>query len=196
LPIRRCVSPRSFETILCLIAASARQQFGSLQQRTFPIYFKLNAIVSSGLLFAWIRNHNTVIAQLAHPTVPDVTQAYALGAVAIAHALNIVWFGPATSKYVTWQLYSFAPPHLFHRLLTVRLKLEKEEGKDAHDPNVSLSCDRCTCPTNYCLKASTDMKKLNAKFARLHGYSSLANLVAFLSLVFHGLWIGSYGIGA
>ena len=51
-------------------------------------------------------------------------------------------------------------------------------------------------PTNYFLKVSTDMKKLNAKFARLHGYSSLANLIAFLGLVFHGLWIGSYGIGA
>ncbi|KAI0281597.1 hypothetical protein BGY98DRAFT_190655 [Russula aff. rugulosa BPL654] len=139
-----------------------RQQFGALQQRLFPVYFNLNAIVSSGLLFAWIRNHSTVIAELAHPTVPDVSQAYALGVVAIAHALNIVCFGPATSK-----------------LLTMRLKLEKEEGKDAHDPNVSA-----------------DMKKLNAKFARLHGYSSLANLIAFIALVFHGLWIGSYGIGA
>jgi len=139
-----------------------RQQFASLQHHTFPVYFKFNAIVSSGLLFAWIRNHSTIIAQLAHPTVPDVCQAYTLGVVAIAHTLNIVWFGPATSK-----------------LLTARLKLEKEEGKDAHDPNVSA-----------------DMKKLNAKFARLHGYSSLANLIAFIAIGFHGLWIGSYGIGA
>lgn len=92
--------------------------------------------------------------------------------------------------------FIFAPPHLLHRLLTARLKLEKEEGKDAHDPNVGLSCDRCTYTTNYCSKVSTDMKKLNAKFARLHGYSSLANLIAFLALVFHGLWVGSYGIGA
>ena len=91
----------SFETILHLIAASAKQQFGALQHHTFPTYFKLNAITSSGLLVAWIRNHSTVIAQLAHPTVPDVSQAYALGVVAIAHGLNIVWFGPATSKYVT-----------------------------------------------------------------------------------------------
>jgi len=142
--------------------ALPRQHFGTLQHRTFPVYFKLNAVVSSGLLFAWIRNHSTVIAQFAHPTVPDVSQAYALGVVAIAHGLNVVWFGPATSK-----------------LLTARTKLEKEEGKDAHDPN-----------------ASTDMKKLNAKFMRLHGYSSLANLMAFIALVFHGLWIGSYGIGA
>jgi hypothetical protein len=78
----------------------------------------------------------------------------------------------------------------------MRLKLEKEEGKDAHDPTVSLSYDRCTRPTNFCIKASAGMKKLNAEFARLHGYSSLANLAAFLALVFHGLWIGSYGIGA
>jgi hypothetical protein len=64
-------------------------------------------------------------------------------------------------------------------------------------PTSAFPVDRCTpCPTNYCLKVSTDMKKLNAKFARLHGYSSLANLIAFLALAFHGLWIGSYGIGA
>jgi len=142
----------------------SRQQFSTLQQRTFPIYFKLNAIISSGLLFAWIHNHSSsssVIARLARPTAPDVSQAYALGIVAISHALNIVWFGPATSKP-----------------LMARLKLEKEEGKDAHDPNASM-----------------EMKKLNVKFARLHGYSSLANLVAFLALAFHGLWIGTYGIG-
>lgn len=96
------MSAHSFETLLRLIPALARQQFGALQQRIFPTYFKLNAIVSSGLLFAWIRNHSAVTTLLAHPTVPDVSQAYALGVVAIAHALNIVWFGPATSRYVTW----------------------------------------------------------------------------------------------
>jgi hypothetical protein len=85
------------------MATSARQQFGTLQQRIFPMYFKLNAIISSGLLFAWIRNHSTVVAQIAHPTIPDVAQAYALVAVAISQALNALWIGPATSKYVTRQ---------------------------------------------------------------------------------------------
>ncbi|KAF8482144.1 hypothetical protein DFH94DRAFT_627906 [Russula ochroleuca] len=137
-----------------------RQQFGSLQQRLFPVYFKLNALISSGLLLVWVRNHDTVITQIAHPTNPDVSQAYALAVVAISQALNAVWIGPATSK-----------------LLAARFRLEKAEGKDANDADVSV-----------------DMKKLNAKFARLHGYSSLANLTAFLALVFHGLWIGNYGI--
>jgi len=137
-----------------------RQQFSILQRSIFPVYFKLNAIISSSLLLAWARSHSTVINQIAYPTIPDVSQAYVLAVVATSQGLNAIWIGPATSK-----------------LLTARLKLEKEEGKDAHDA-----------------EASADMKKLNAKFARLHGFSSLANLIAFIALAFHGLWIGNYGI--
>jgi hypothetical protein len=89
-----------------------------------------------------------------------------------------------------------APPYLFRRLLAARFRLEKEEDKDVNDTDVSLSCDHCTvhAPLTLSKKVSADMKKLNAKFGRLHGYSSLANLIAFLSLAFHGLWIGNYGI--
>ena len=36
-------------------------------------YFKLNAIISSGLLFAWIHNYSTIITELVHPIVPDVS---------------------------------------------------------------------------------------------------------------------------
>lgn len=139
-----------------------QRQFGPLQQRLLPVYFKLNTLISSGLLLAWIRNHSAVTAHLACPMVPDVSQAYALFIVVATQALNLFWFGPTTSK-----------------LLTERLELEKAEGKNAQDAD-----------------ASPDLKALKAKFARLHGYSSLANLLAFLALAFHGLWIGNYGITA
>jgi hypothetical protein len=86
-----------------LIATSARQQFGSLQRSIFPVYFKLNAIISSGLLLAWIRNHDTVIEQIAYPTIPDVSQTYTLAVVVISQALNALWIGPVTSEYVTRQ---------------------------------------------------------------------------------------------
>jgi hypothetical protein len=94
------------------MATSARQQFGTLQQRIFPVYFKLDAIISSGLLLVWIRNHSTVVAHIANPTVPDVAQAYALVIVAISQALNALWIGPATSKYVTLQLNICRPASL------------------------------------------------------------------------------------
>ncbi|KIY48939.1 hypothetical protein FISHEDRAFT_42378, partial [Fistulina hepatica ATCC 64428] len=58
-----------------------------------------------------------------------------------------------------------------------RQKLEKEEGKVYTDPGVS-----------------EEMKALNRRFAAMHGYSSLANLVSFIALAFHGLWIGTYGL--
>lgn len=44
-------------------------------------------------------------------------------------------------------------------------------------------------------QVSADMKALNKTFAKLHGVSSLANMTAFLSLLFHGLWIGNNGAG-
>jgi len=139
-----------------------RHQFSQLQRRIFPAYFKLHTLISFCLLLGWVLNHNTVITHIVHPTVPDVSQAYALLLAAVSQALNTFWFGPDTNK-----------------VLSLRSKLEKAEGKDAHDADVS-----------------TEMKTLNAKFARVHGYSSLANMVAFLALVYHGLWIGSHGITA
>ena len=39
------------------------------------------------------------------------------------------------------------------------------------------------------------MKALNSKFSRLHGISSLLNLSANIALVFHGLWVGTKGLG-
>ena len=123
---------------MCHITTTlARNQFSALQQRLFPIYFELNALVSSVLLLGWIYNHNLAIAHITHPTVPDVAQAYALALVSVSQALNFFWFGPATSKYVMWQLHFVTPPHSPHRLLVARLKLEKTEGKDAHEANVS-----------------------------------------------------------
>ncbi|KAI0308009.1 hypothetical protein B0F90DRAFT_1679373 [Multifurca ochricompacta] len=142
--------------------ALPRHQFGTLQQRTFPIYFNLNIIISSGLLLAWIRNHSLVIAHARDPTAPDVVQAYALAVVTVSQALNSFWIGPSTKK-----------------VMMARHKLEKAEGKNAHDTDVSAH-----------------MRALNVKFSRWHGLSSLANLIAFLALAFHGLWIGNYGITA
>jgi Domain of unknown function (DUF4149) len=97
---RHFVSPTLLEPFAPLTTALARPQFGALQLRTFPIYFQLNAFISSFLLLSWTYNHNSVIAHIAHPTVPDVAQAYALALVSLSQALNVFWLGPATSEYV------------------------------------------------------------------------------------------------
>lgn len=43
-------------------------------------------------------------------------------------------------------------------------------------------------------QVSADMKALNRRFGKLHGISSLANLVAVIALGFHGVWIGNVGV--
>ena len=76
-----------------------------------------------------------------------------------------------------------------------RHKLEKEEGKAYNEPTVRV---HTMLPTSLMLipsKVSAEMKALNKTFAQLHGISSLANLTAFLALLFHGLWIGNTGAG-
>jgi hypothetical protein len=72
--------------------------------------------------------------------------------------------------------------------------LEKAEGKEADKDNVGVRQIAVAYAPLTRTHQVSDMKALNAKFARLHGYSSLANLIAFLALAFHGLWIGNYGV--
>ncbi|KAI0823041.1 hypothetical protein BC628DRAFT_1417916 [Trametes gibbosa] len=139
-----------------------RQQFGTLQHRTFPIYFVLSIALSSGLLGLWTYSHPAVLTAYLEPCRGDVAQAYALAAVVLSQAANHSVIGPLTSK-----------------TMFKRHKLEKQEGKGYNEPGVSA-----------------EMKALNKTFAKLHGVSSLANLTAFLALLFHGLWIGNAGAGS
>ncbi|KAI0359078.1 hypothetical protein OH77DRAFT_1420628 [Trametes cingulata] len=138
-----------------------RQQFGTLQHRTFPIYFVISIALSSGLLGLWTYSHPRVLTNYLTPSDGDVAQAYALAAVLLSQAANHFVIGPLTSK-----------------TMFKRHKLEKQEGKAYNEPGVS-----------------DQMKALNKTFAQLHGISSLANLTAFLGLLFHGLWIGNTGAG-
>ncbi|KAI0651559.1 hypothetical protein C8Q79DRAFT_933995 [Trametes meyenii] len=138
-----------------------RQQFGTLQHRTFPIYFIISIALSSGLLALWTYSHPAVRTRYLEYTDGDVAQAYVLVTVLLNQAANHSVIGPLTSK-----------------TMFKRHKLEKAEGKAYNEPGVSA-----------------DMKALNKAFAQLHGISSLANLTAFLALLFHGLWIGTNGTG-
>ncbi|SJL05861.1 uncharacterized protein ARMOST_09197 [Armillaria ostoyae] len=100
--------------------ALPRQQFGALQHKTFPIYFVISILISSGLLGSWTYSHPDVVAHFARPLVVDVAQAYALASISLAQGFNYFVVGPLTSK-----------------TMFQRHKLEKEEGKAYNEPGVS-----------------------------------------------------------
>ncbi|KAJ3499856.1 hypothetical protein NLJ89_g10051 [Agrocybe chaxingu] len=98
-----------------------RHQFGALQHKTFPVYFVISILLSSGLLSAWVFKHPDVLDQLTRPNVADVAQVYALATVLLGQASNYFIIGPLTSK-----------------TMFQRQKLEKEEGKTYNEPGVFL----------------------------------------------------------
>jgi len=97
-----------------------RQHFSQLQHKTFPIYFVLSILLSSGLLSIWVFNHPDVLNHITQPNVADVAQAYMLSVVLLSQGLNYFVVGPLTSK-----------------TMFQRQKLEKKEGKIHSDPGVS-----------------------------------------------------------
>lgn len=38
------------------------------------------------------------------------------------------------------------------------------------------------------------MRRMNKRFSKWHGISSLANLIVILALAYHGFWYGNYGL--
>ena len=80
-------------------AVLARHHFGALQHKTFPIYFVLSILLSSGLLAIWVSNHPDVLTHIAQPNIADVAQAYTLGVVLLSQGFNYFIIGPLTSKY-------------------------------------------------------------------------------------------------
>jgi len=142
------------------IAALPRQQFGTLQAKSFPIYFGLSLGLDSALLALWTLSHPDVIPAYLQPQRADVAQAYALVVVGILTSINLFVLSPYTTK-----------------IMFQRHRLEREEGKGSSDPT-----------------ASPAMKALNKKFGSLHGISSLTNLGAVIGLIFHGLWLGTFGL--
>ncbi|KAJ7102291.1 hypothetical protein B0H15DRAFT_814008 [Mycena belliarum] len=97
-----------------------RVQFGTLQHKTFPIYFVLSIILGSTLLGLWTLSHPAVLTHYSSPLVADVAQAYTLALVILSQASNYFIVGPLTSK-----------------TMFERMKLEKDEGKTYSESGVS-----------------------------------------------------------
>ncbi|XP_006454727.1 hypothetical protein AGABI2DRAFT_62226 [Agaricus bisporus var. bisporus H97] len=99
----------------------ARQYFGTLQHRVFPVYFIQSVFLSSALLTKWIYTHPGVLNNLSNPYIGNVAQVYALGLVLACQGCNRFIVIPQTSS-IKFQ----------------RQKLEKKEGKEYNDPTVGV----------------------------------------------------------
>jgi len=97
-----------------------RQQFGALQHRTFPVYFRSIEIVTSLLLAIWTFSHPDIVSRWHNPAFADVAQAWTLASVLLMQGANDWIIGPLTSK-----------------TMFERHRLEKSEGKPYNAEGVS-----------------------------------------------------------
>ncbi|KAH6917428.1 hypothetical protein BKA70DRAFT_334593 [Coprinopsis sp. MPI-PUGE-AT-0042] len=100
--------------------ALPRHQFGNLQHKTFPVYFGLSIILTSGLLGGWVYKNPELLSSLTYVRRADVAQAYALGTTLLGQASNHFVFTPMATK-----------------IMFQRHKLEKDEGVDYKNPKAS-----------------------------------------------------------
>lgn len=128
--------------------------------------------------FPWYFNISIVLSggllylwNLGHPHVWANITDPKLADVAQAYALATVVISQLANQAVIGPMTS--------KTMFQRHRLEKDEKKAYNEPG-----------------ASAEMKALNVKFAKLHGISSLLNLFANFALVFHGLWVGTKGLGS
>ncbi|TFK57547.1 hypothetical protein OE88DRAFT_1651322 [Heliocybe sulcata] len=102
------------------LRALPRHQFGTLQHRTFPVYFVISMALTSFLSAKWVFSHPDVVTYITSPSHADVAQLYALAFAFVCQATNYFAVGPLTSK-----------------TMFQRHKLEKEEGKTYDQAGVS-----------------------------------------------------------
>jgi len=139
-------------------------QFGNLQGRLFPVYFGMQAGISAGLYLAWLYMHPSLTEHpeylLRITSRPDAFNAFTLFTMTLTGALNAFLIGPATTK-----------------VMKIRHKLERDEGKKYTDTDIS-----------------DDMKALNKRFGMLHGISSLVNIVFVIAAMMDNAYIAAFGI--
>lgn len=126
-----------------LMRSIARQQFGNLQHKTFPIYFSLSLAISTGLLGYWTISNPVVLQHYLSPRLAPVAQAWALLTVILAQSLVC----PSEQDKFEAQRYQnyFVIGPITSKTMFQRHKLEKAEGKSYNEAGVTTSVVHWYC---------------------------------------------------
>ncbi|KAI1427021.1 hypothetical protein F5Y12DRAFT_783589 [Xylaria sp. FL1777] len=138
-----------------------RPQFGILQRAVFPGYFGIQAAAP-------------VVLALTYPGGGRLV-AVPQGISGVLHPANR-WgvLVPLTAAFVTGltNLVYFLPET--NKILAQRKQQEVKDGKQNSDKTTSK-----------------EMKSLNKTFAKVHGFSSLFNLITFIATVVYGVHLSA-----
>nr|KAJ0196848.1 hypothetical protein LSAT_V11C700350810 [Lactuca sativa] len=150
-----------------------RQQFGMVQSRIYPVYFKAMAYCVSAALLGHVASQSKQLLS----SFGEMFQGLSLLSALLMVLTNMIWLEPRATK-----------------LMYERLKIEKEEGRgiagaakegieDAGGPTVAR-------PPAHIVAERQDVLRLNEKLKRLNTYSSAFNVLTLVGLTWHMAYMG------
>ncbi|XP_054814028.1 uncharacterized protein LOC129314571 [Prosopis cineraria] len=170
----------TFVSSYVLSRAMPRQQFGVVQSKIYPVYFRTMAYsVGLALLGHVLRHRKTLFFSKA-----EMLQAYNLLASLFTVFVNSMYLEPRATK-----------------VMFERMKIEKEEGRGRGDFTAELNKgSQHTTRTNPAATAPTKeggekdvirsrIIRLNDKLKKLNSYSSLLNILNLMSLTWHLVYL-------
>ncbi|KAG0159284.1 hypothetical protein PDIDSM_6806 [Penicillium digitatum] len=139
--------------------ALPRPQFASLQSAIFPIYFSLQSALP--IVVALTASHDGQVLGLSGLAAPEnhLNTLLPLATVTVTGLVNMFVLRPMTTKVMRERKHQGA------------LAAETRDGKRSYDP----------------APHSKEMLALNKKFGRVHGISSLVNLVSLVATIWYGV---------
>ncbi|XP_028800417.1 transmembrane protein 205-like [Neltuma alba] len=150
-----------------LSRAMPRQQFGVVQSKIYPVYFRTMAYsVGLALLGHVLRHRKTVFFSKA-----EMFQVFNLLASLLTLFVNSMYLEPRATK-----------------VMFERMKIEKEEGRGRGDLTSELGKGNQHTTGEHDVVRSRIIR-LNDKLKRLNSHSSLLNILNLMSLTWHLVYL-------
>ncbi|KAK2970913.1 hypothetical protein RJ640_007604 [Escallonia rubra] len=174
----------TFVSSYVLADALPRQQFGMLQSKIYPVYFKAMAYAVGVALVGHLLSQR----RRMFSSTFEILQGWNLLASLMMVLANLLYLEPRATK-----------------VMFERMKMEKEEGRgidglDHAEP--SSSVDRCTEPATCTVSTTTgagrqeyaakksQIIRMNEKLKKLNTYSSFLNVLTLMALTWHLAYLG------
>jgi hypothetical protein len=175
-------SPQSFINGVVAFKVLDRPQFSALQSKLFPIYFSMQTAIPVVLALTYPGNRSVLGGSPSGVAgvldAPNRWTALApLATIFLTGLANMAFVGPATTKTMRDRKSQGESCLVTFRLrrLILTSATERKDGKKSYDP-----------PPH-----SEEMRKLNKKFGKLHGVSSLLNLATFIATIVYGFTLSA-----
>ncbi|XP_073146982.1 uncharacterized protein [Henckelia pumila] len=183
----------TFASSYVLAAALPRHQFGMVQSKIYPVYFKAMAYCVGMALFGHLLNQRKRLSTVS----VGMFQSYNLVLSLVLVLVNLLYLEPRATK-----------------VMFERMKMEKEEGRGKEsevdkDPSVrniepatetlargavgsrgSVEEKQTDTAAATAAAAKAEMVRMSEMLRRLNSYSSFLNVVTLMSLTCHLVYLG------